>query len=67
MLSQRPAIWQMIKQAVEANGGKASYSDVKRFIVEHWGVVNENTINAQLITLSVNQPSRVHYANNKKP
>lgn len=57
----------MIKQAVEANGGKASYSEVKRFIVGHWGVVNENTINAQLITLSVNQPSRVHYANNKKP
>ncbi|HVU95305.1 MAG TPA: endonuclease NucS domain-containing protein [Puia sp.] len=63
----KPAIWQMIKEAVESLGGQADYPSIKVYIGNKWGDVNENTVNAQLIALSVNQPSRVHYPQNKKP
>jgi len=64
---ERPFIWQMIKEAVENLGRKATYPEVKKYISSKWDNVNEATINAQLIVLSVNQPSRVLYPENKKP
>lgn len=64
---ERPFIWQMIKEAVENLGGKATYPEIKKYISNKWDNVNEATINAQLIVLSVNQPSRVLYPENKKP
>jgi hypothetical protein len=66
MLETR-AIWEMIKEAVDSLNGKASYSQIKDYILKKWGEKNQNTVNAQIITLSVNVPSRVHYPNNKKP
>lgn len=63
----RPFIWQMVKEAVENLGGKATYSEIKNYIHNKWENVNERTINAQIIVMSVNQPSRYHYPENKKP
>lgn len=63
----KPAVWQMIKLAIEAMGGKGSYPDIKEYIAKHWGEVNQNTINAQIIVLTVNLPARINYPNNKKP
>jgi len=67
IITAKLPIWQMIKQAVETLGGRADYPEIKAYIAKNWGDANENTINAQLITISVNQPSRVHYPQNKKP
>ena len=57
----------MIKEAVDALQGKADYSAVKQYINKKWEDVNEGTINAQLIVLSVNQQSRTQYHPNKNP
>jgi hypothetical protein len=64
---QRPPVWQMIKEAVVNLNGKATYPEIKRYINENWQDVNESTINAQIIVLTVNHPSRIHYPENKKP
>ena len=66
-MKDRPYIWQMVKDAVEKLGGKATYSDIKKFIFETYGEVNENTINCQIIVCTVNHPSRIHYPESKKP
>lgn len=63
----KPFVWQMIKEAVENLNGRATYSEIKDYIRKKWHDVNENTINAQIIVLTVNHPSRIHYPENKKP
>jgi RecB family endonuclease NucS len=64
---ERPFIWQMIKEAIENLNGKATYSDIKEYIHSKYENVNDRTINAQIIVCSVNQPSRIHYPENRKP
>lgn len=66
-MSDKPYVWQMIKEAVESLGGKASYPEIKDYIREKYGKVNESTINCQIIVCTVNHPSRIHYPENKKP
>ena len=63
----KPYVWQMVKEAVENLGGKATYSDIKKYIWNKYGDVNGNTINCQIVVCTVNHPSRVHYPENKKP
>ena len=66
-MSDKPYVWQMVKEAVENLGGKASYSEIKDYIWKKYGKVNESTINCQIIVCTVNHPSRIHYPENKKP
>ncbi len=66
-MSPKLYVWQMIKEAVENLGGKATYSEIKDFIRNKYGEVNESTINCQIIACTVNHPSRIHYPENKKP
>jgi len=64
---ERPYVWQMIREAVDSLKGRATYPEIKTYINSKWDNVNDSTINAQLIVLSVNQLSRIHYPENKKP
>lgn len=64
---ERPYVWQMIKEAVENLDCKATYSEIKNYIHNKWKDVNNNTINAQTIVMTVNHTSRIHYPENKKP
>jgi RecB family endonuclease NucS len=66
-VNSKPYVWQMIKEAVENLGGKATYSQIKEYIKSKYGDVNENTINCQIVVCTVNHPSRIHYHENKKP
>jgi len=66
-LSGKPYVWQMIKEAVESLGGKATYSEIKGYIKNKYVDVNESTINCQIIVCTVNNPSRIHFPMNKKP
>lgn len=66
-MNSKPPFWQMIKEAVENLGGKATYSQIKEYIKKKYGNVNESTINCQIIVCTVNHPSRIHYPENKKP
>jgi len=60
-------VWQMVKEAIDALEGQATYSDIKNYIHQNYDDVNENTINAQIIVSTVNHPSRIHYPENNKP
>jgi 5-methylcytosine-specific restriction protein A len=64
---ERPYVWQMIKEAVDNLNGRVSYSDIKEYINGKWSDVNQATITAQIIVLSVNHDSRIHYPENQKP
>jgi hypothetical protein len=56
----------MIREAIDNLNGKATYSDIKKYLHSKWDNVNESTIDTQIRLLSVNQPSRIHYPENKK-
>lgn len=60
-------VWQMVKEAVESLSGKATYTEIKDYIWKKYSDVNEGTINCQIIICTVNQPSRIHYPENRKP
>ncbi len=64
---ERPYVWQMIKEAVNNLKGRISYSEIKEYINGKWTGVNQDTITAQIIVLSVNHNSRIHYPENHKP
>lgn len=64
---ERPFVWQMIKEAIDNLKGRATYSELKNYINSKWVNVNEATINAQIVVLSVNRFARTHYPENKKP
>lgn len=63
----RPAVWQLIREAIQSLGGRASYIQIIKLIHTKYPDVNENTIRAQIIICTVNAPSRIHYPENKKP
>jgi len=56
-------VWQMVIEAVENLGGKATNSEIKSYIKENYGDVNDGTIYGQTCTLTVNHNSRVHHIN----
>ncbi|NFA42580.1 DUF91 domain-containing protein [Clostridium botulinum] len=65
-MSEKPYVWQMIKEAMDNIGDKASYSDIKKYIHSKYGDVNDSTITCQIIVCTVNHPSRIHYPENNK-
>lgn len=60
------SIWQMIREAIDSLGGKASYSEIKAHIHSVYGEVNNSALTAQIIVCTVNHASRIHYPENKK-
>jgi hypothetical protein len=60
-------VWQMIKEAVAELGGDAiTNADIRKYILDLYGDVNEGTINDQIIICCVNRPSRVNFPENHK-
>ena len=66
-MQARPFVWQMIKQAVEANGNRTTNLVIKDWIVERFPDVCVNTILNQIIVCTVNHEARVHYRENQRP
>lgn len=62
----KPFVWQMIKEAVEAHGNKASNVDVKNWVLEHYPGTGANTVLNQIIVCTVNHESRTHYKENQR-
>ena len=61
-------VWQMVREAVTSNGNSTvSNAEIKKYIFDHYGDVNEGTINAQIIVCCVNRQSRINYPENHKP
>jgi hypothetical protein len=65
-MADKPYVWQMIKEAMDNIGDKASYSDIRKYIHSKYGEVNDSTITCQIIVCTVNHPSRIHYPENSK-
>ncbi|MBD3345861.1 MAG: DUF91 domain-containing protein [Chitinivibrionales bacterium] len=63
----RPFIWEMIREAIEAMGGKSTNVLVRDWILERYPEANANTIQCHIIICTVNHQSRVHYPENQKP
>ncbi|WP_161780735.1 endonuclease NucS domain-containing protein [Tumebacillus flagellatus] len=66
-MERKPYVWQMVKEAVEKCGGKATNAQIRHYIVSKYGNVNENTISCQILTCCVNKESRVNWPENHKP
>jgi hypothetical protein len=61
-------VWQMVKEAVIAIGSNTiANADIKKYILDHYGAVNEGTINAQITVCSVNRQSRINFPENHSP
>lgn len=67
MTNKRPFVWEMVKEAVEFCSGEATNADIRDFIHTRYGAVNDNTINCQILTCTVNAPSRINWPENQKP
>ena len=63
----KPYVWQMIQEAIDSLQSPVSYFEIRKYIDEKWEDVNKNTIIAQIIVLTVNHKSRIHYPENHKP
>ncbi len=57
----------MVKEAVEALGGKTRNIAVRDWILKTYPGTNPTTIACQIIIATVNHASRIHYPENKKP
>jgi len=65
--SNRPPIWQQIRDAVQPLGRETSNAEIKQILLSQYQDLNAATINCQIAICSVNRPSRIHYPENKKP
>lgn len=64
----RPPVRQMVKEAIQQLGGECPYSSIKAKVRALYGSeINDSSITCSIISASVNQPSRIHYGENKKP
>lgn len=63
----RPPLWQVVKQAVEALGGKTTNVAVRDWILSKYPGTNANSVSCHIILCTVNHPSRIHYLSNKEP
>lgn len=58
---------EMIREAAESLGGKATYTEIRDYIRGQYGAVNKSAITANIIMCTVNHPSRIHYPPNTEP
>ena len=63
----RPPVWQMVKEAVEALGSPTTNVAVRDWVLAKYPGTKTSTIACQIITCTVNHPSRIHYGSNQKP
>lgn len=63
---QKPPVWRMVKEAVEALGGSTTNVEVRDWILEKYPGTKANTIGCQIIVCTVNHASRVHFSENQR-
>jgi len=63
---RRPAVWQMVREAVNALGTETTNVAVRDWILQKYPGTNKGTISCAIITCTVNHDSRVHYPDNHK-
>lgn len=63
----RPPVWRMVREAIDAFGGKATNSEIRDWILQRYPDTNRGTIACQISVCTVNQPGRVHFPENHRP
>ncbi|MDF2461795.1 MAG: recombinase RecB [Ramlibacter sp.] len=66
----RPPVWRLVRDAareIGIAGKEMPYAAIKQHVWDRYPDVNPSTLACQIIICTVNQPSRVHYPENKKP
>jgi hypothetical protein len=59
---------EMLRAAIDAlAGGPVTYREIKQYIWNTYGEVNSESLNADIVMLSVNMKGRVHYPENTAP
>lgn len=66
-MDDRRPIREMVKEAVEMQGGVATSAEIRHYITRKYGDVNPASINPHINMCSVNSPSRIQYPTNRKP
>lgn len=59
-------VWEMVKEAIAHFSKEVGYAEIRQYVREKYGNINESTINCAIIASSVNHASRIHYQENKK-
>jgi hypothetical protein len=67
MSDRGPFVWQMVKEAIEHLDREVSNADIRDYILNRYGSVNQRTIYAHITLQAVNARSRVHYPENQRP
>lgn len=62
----RPTNWQLVKHAMEHFNREVTYGEIKAHIWKQYPDANTSSITCEIISCSVNHPSRIHYPPNKK-
>lgn len=62
-----PVRWLMVKEAMEALGGKTTNIALRDWILDKYPGTKPSSISTEVTALTVNHDSRIHYAYAKKP
>jgi hypothetical protein len=63
----RPPIWTMLREAIDALGGEATGSQIVDCVQEMYGDVKRSSIRTHITTCTVNAPSRIYDGRNHRP
>lgn len=67
MTELRPAVWQMVREALDALGGACTNAQIRTWILRRYPGTNDGIIRCQIIYCTVNHASRIHTAINQQP
>jgi hypothetical protein len=54
-------IWERIKEAIQALGGKGTYLEITEYILSKWPNTKPKTLQSEVIACTVNHHTRIHY------
>jgi len=60
-------IWKLIQQTIESMDGKAEKKEIINHLLDEHSHLKKNTLQCQVTICTVNNPTRINWAQNKKP
>jgi hypothetical protein len=66
MENKKPFVWQMIRESFNSFAGEFTISEIKEYIHQKWGDVNDTTIELHVRKMTVNKKTRTNWPENQK-
>lgn len=63
----RPYLADMLREAIGALGGSGTNVEVRDWVLSKYPGTNPNSVSGEIISRTVNHPSRVHFPTNQRP